>query len=149
MGRAAGVFFYLNTLKAGDRIQLTGQDGAVYAYKVVWAKLADATRPPTPDIVGPTKTPSLTPITCGGPWDAGASEYTQRTVVRAQLVSITPPRTQDLSHSGVVPPMVGTATDSAWKLRNRPTCPGGSCFIRQASIPEAKSQRSPPPCALR
>ena len=91
-GVPQAVFFYLNTLKPGDLVQVTGQGGEVYTYRVVWNRLEDATKPPTTEVVGPTKVPSLTLITCGGTWIPAASEYDSRTVVRAEFVSVQQPK---------------------------------------------------------
>lgn len=89
-GVPEGVFFHLAEFKTGDIIEITGEDDNVYRYKVEWVKQVDATQPPTAEILGETDVPSLTLLTCGGPWNADASEYTERTVVRAVLVSAGP-----------------------------------------------------------
>ncbi|MGB3329574.1 MAG: class F sortase, partial [Thermomicrobiales bacterium] len=89
-GVPEGVFFALDQLKAGDTIAVTGNDGTVYTYVVDWVKQVDATVAPGDDIVGATAQPSLTLMTCGGPWNSAVSEYTQRTVVRAHLISTGP-----------------------------------------------------------
>ncbi|MGI8484762.1 MAG: sortase domain-containing protein [Thermomicrobiales bacterium] len=85
-GVPEGVFFNLATLQPGDRISITGADGDVVVYQVEWVKQADATKPPEADVLAETATPSLTLITCGGPWNAATSLYTERTVVRAVVV---------------------------------------------------------------
>ncbi|HWK79818.1 MAG TPA: class F sortase, partial [Thermomicrobiales bacterium] len=89
-GVPEGVFFAIDQLKAGDTIAITGNDGTVYTYVVDWVKQVDATVAPGADIVGETAQPSLTLLTCGGPWNSQVSEYTERTVVRAHLVSTGP-----------------------------------------------------------
>lgn len=89
-GVPEGVFFAIDQLRAGDTIAITGNDGTVYTYVVDWVKQVDATAAPGADIVGETAQPSLTLMTCGGPWNAEVSEYTERTVVRAHLASTGP-----------------------------------------------------------
>lgn len=89
-GVPEGVFFALDQLKAGDTIAITGNDGTVYTYVVDWVKQVDATVAPGADIVGETAQPSLTLLTCGGPWNSQVSEYIERTVVRAHLVNTGP-----------------------------------------------------------
>ncbi|MGC4189968.1 MAG: sortase [Thermomicrobiales bacterium] len=89
-GVPEGVFFAIDQLKAGDSIVVTGNDGTVYTYVVDWVKQVDATVAPGDDIVGETAQPSLTLMTCGGPWNSDVSEYTERTVVRAHLVGTGP-----------------------------------------------------------
>jgi len=89
-GVPEGVFFAIDKLQTGDTITVTGDDGTVYTYVVDWVKQVDATTAPGDDIVGATPHPSLTLMTCGGPWNSSTSEYTERTVVRAHLVSTGP-----------------------------------------------------------
>jgi LPXTG-site transpeptidase (sortase) family protein len=81
------VFYHIGDLAKGDTIKITGDDGEVFSYQVDWVKLYDATNAPIQDIVGPTKTESLTLITCGGPFDYQDGVYLQRMVVRAHRVT--------------------------------------------------------------
>jgi sortase (surface protein transpeptidase) len=66
---------------------VTGANGLVYRYKVQWVKQVDVAGADVANLVGETKQPSLTLITCGGEWDGAAQEYNQRTVLRAVLVT--------------------------------------------------------------
>lgn len=77
------VLYNINNLNEGDLIQVTGDDGAIYTYSVVWRENFDTANAPIQDIVGPTDEESLTIITCGGPFDYANGVYLQRTVVRA------------------------------------------------------------------
>ncbi len=77
------VFYDLNQLGEGDRIEVIGEDGEIYAYEVAWTKLFDAVNAPIGEIVGPTEEESLTLITCGGPFDYETGEYLERLIVRA------------------------------------------------------------------
>jgi sortase (surface protein transpeptidase) len=67
---------------------VTGEDGEIYTYSVLWRENFEAANAPIQDIVGPTETESLTLITCGGPFDYANGVYLQRTVVRAERVQI-------------------------------------------------------------
>lgn len=81
------VLYNINNLNEGDLIQVTGDDGVVYTYKVIWRENFETATAPIQDIVGPTDAESLTIITCGGPFDYANGVYLQRTVVRAERVT--------------------------------------------------------------
>ncbi len=91
----AAVFWELppprQALSEGDSIVVTGSDGSEYTYAVEWQKLygLDELTVETinGEIVGPTDSPTLTLITCGGDFDPVSGQYTSRYVVRAKLVS--------------------------------------------------------------
>ncbi len=85
-GVPQAVFYNINSFTKGDEIVVTGEDGVDYTYKVKWVKLIETADADLDELVGETKKPSLTLITCGGEWDAAAGQYKQRTVVRAELV---------------------------------------------------------------
>ncbi len=90
-GVPQGVFFYLDQLREGDRVEITGDDGKVYVFEVEWVRQESNFLPPAADVIGPTDVPSLTLITCGGEWNASISEYDERTVARAIQVEIRTP----------------------------------------------------------
>ncbi len=77
------VFKNLALLAKGDPIQITGDNKQVYNYVVDYQKLYQADNAPIQDIVGATKSESLTLITCGGEFDYATGHYLYRTVVRA------------------------------------------------------------------
>lgn len=80
------VFFHVGDLKQDDEIDVTGEDNLVYKYKVEWVKnysVADLDAKGVQEIVGSTKTESLTLITCGGPFDYQNGQYLERMVIRA------------------------------------------------------------------
>jgi LPXTG-site transpeptidase (sortase) family protein len=82
----AAIFYNLPNLTEGDEIDVTGEDGQVYKYKVEWVKnytVDDLNAESVKEIVGSTKSEKLTLITCGGFFDAGRGEYLERMVVRA------------------------------------------------------------------
>jgi LPXTG-site transpeptidase (sortase) family protein len=85
-GVPEGVFFELENVKVGDIITVTGDQGGVYEYEVVSVEeLPIAEGPDEALAAGDVET--LTMITCGGEWDADASEYQSRTVVKAERKS--------------------------------------------------------------
>lgn len=86
-GVPQAVFYGINQLQKGDEIIVTDDQGRTFVYKVQWVKLVNIADADFDKIVGPTKKPSITLITCGGDWNPAASEYNQRTVVRAVLVT--------------------------------------------------------------
>ncbi len=77
------VFWNLHLLQPGDKIYVTGPDGAGATYVVTLGWLVDATidaRLLTDDV----GTEVLTLITCGGVWNG--REYTSRYVIRAERI---------------------------------------------------------------
>ena len=88
----AAVFYSLSTLGAGDLIRLRDDRGAEVVYQVTANDLLDVNA--ALQTMYPTDRDMLTIVTCGGSfYDTGdpvfGGEYTSRTVVRAELVSIT------------------------------------------------------------
>lgn len=90
----AAVFWELppprQSLAEGDPIIITGANGEEYTYAVTWQKLYNldelTIETINGEIVGPTDVPSLTLITCGGPFDPVSGQYLSRYVIRATLV---------------------------------------------------------------
>jgi sortase (surface protein transpeptidase) len=81
-------------LGEGAEINVVGQDGTVYTYSVEYIErvtVADLTPEDMEEIVGDTGYAALTIITCGGEFDYDAGEYKERDIIRAKLVSTTPP----------------------------------------------------------
>lgn len=80
------VFYHLGGLKAGDAIEVTGDDNHPYRYSVEWVRTIEVAKA-GPDVirqvVGKTADERLTLITCGGDFDYKRGEYKERTVVRA------------------------------------------------------------------
>lgn len=86
-GVPQAVFYGIDQLQKGDRITVTDDEGNAFVYVVKWVKLVDVAGADVDGVVGATERPSLTLITCGGDWNPAASEYDQRTVVRAVLTN--------------------------------------------------------------
>ena len=90
----AAVFYSLSTLGAGDQIRLVDDRGAQVVYHVVMNETMDANDPATLQTMYPADHDILTIVTCGGTFyrtgdPVFGGEYTSRTVIRAELVSIT------------------------------------------------------------
>ena len=84
--RGPGIFQNLRFLSQGDRIEIH-TDERVYVYEVIWRRAFDADvenwrEAWTADV--PVE--SVTLYTCGGTFDAESRKYSDRLVVRAQLI---------------------------------------------------------------
>ena len=82
-----GVFFRLHTLHRGDRIYVGQADGRLAVFRVSSVRLYNQTHFPTTSIYGPTPTPTLRLITCGGTFDPQTRGYLSNVVVYATLTS--------------------------------------------------------------
>ncbi|MGI8404573.1 MAG: sortase domain-containing protein, partial [Thermomicrobiales bacterium] len=87
-GVGPSVFQSVGSLSQGAQINVTGENGDVFTYAVTKVDLVPAqpTAEQLNQIVGRSKTPVLTIITCGGDFDQAKGEYLSRTIVRANLV---------------------------------------------------------------
>lgn len=84
------VFYDVGKVQPGDKIQVTGKNGAVFVYRADWNKeymIADLDTAGIQEIIGPTSNESLTLITCGGAFDYNTGEYESRVVVRATRIT--------------------------------------------------------------
>ncbi len=88
-GVGPSIFQSVGSLGPGAQINITGENGDVFTYAVT--KVENVPAQPTAEqlnaIVGRSKTPVLTIITCGGDFDQAKGEYLSRTIVRADLIS--------------------------------------------------------------
>jgi LPXTG-site transpeptidase (sortase) family protein len=75
------VFERLNGVREGDVVQVFGGDQR-FDYRV--AEIRDVSRSDV-SVLAPTDAPTLTLITCSGPWLPTIWDYTDRLVVRADL----------------------------------------------------------------
>jgi len=83
--QGAGAFFKLRSLEPGARIEVTGADGAVRAYRVVGRETYAKSAIPLEKYFARDGAPRLTLITCGGPFDRGARSYRDNVVVTATI----------------------------------------------------------------
>jgi sortase A len=82
---APAVFYYLKNLKDGDTIQITDQNGKTYTFRVTNVTTYPYDQLPLKDIFASADKPHLNLITCGGTWDKVKKNYSNRTVVYAEL----------------------------------------------------------------
>jgi hypothetical protein len=82
-----GVFFRLHLLRPGDRIYVRQADGWVAVFRVSSVSLYTQPRFPRTLVYGPTPTPTLRLITCGGTFDPQTHGYLSNVVVYAVLAS--------------------------------------------------------------
>lgn len=78
------VFWDLDKLEIGDRVQIRLTDGTVVEYAIEFNKHIEATKADWEAIVSGTADESITLITCGGEFSAG--HYTNRTIVWGRRV---------------------------------------------------------------
>jgi len=78
------VFRNLYRVNLGDDIRVLADSGATFTYEVVDVKLVD---PSDTDVMLPTTEPMLTLLTCGGAFDQRTTEFSDRLIVSARLVS--------------------------------------------------------------
>jgi sortase (surface protein transpeptidase) len=83
--RVPGSFMRIGNLRPGDEVKMD-MDGKHYTYRVTFVCLFGRETDRASQIMGYTEKPSLTLISCGGGWDAGAGTHTGRYAVRAELV---------------------------------------------------------------
>jgi hypothetical protein len=77
------VFFRLDQLRPGDRVEVTRSDGQVLAYRVATVEQHPKNAFPTARVYGPTPGPELHLITCGGDFDRRIRHYRDNVVVTA------------------------------------------------------------------
>jgi Sortase domain len=77
------VFYRLDQLRPGDRVEVTRSDGQVLAYRVATVEQHPKNAFPTARVYGPTPGPELHLITCGGDFDRRIRHYRDNVVVTA------------------------------------------------------------------
>jgi hypothetical protein len=77
------VFYKLDQLVAGDRVEVTRSDGQVLAYAVTTVETHPKDAFPTTRVYGPTPGPELRLITCGGEFDRSSRHYRDNVIVTA------------------------------------------------------------------
>ena len=83
---ARGVFFRLNTLKAGDDVFVKRADGTTAEFRVTEVQTYLKDHFPTQTVYGPTPDAELRLITCGGAFDSVTRHYLSNIVVYASQV---------------------------------------------------------------
>jgi LPXTG-site transpeptidase (sortase) family protein len=78
------VFWNLNKLETGDKVQVTDDQNGIFIYKVVDKKTYADKDFPLQEVFGPTDRYRLNLITCQGTWDG--KNYSNREVVYSELV---------------------------------------------------------------
>lgn len=81
-----GIFYRLEDVKPGAEVQVSRSDGSVLAFTVDGTRQFAKDQFPVQEIYGPTATPSLRLITCGGHFDRQRGEYDDNVVVFAHLL---------------------------------------------------------------
>ena len=80
------VFYDLGRLVAGDRVDVTREDGSVVTFEVYDVRLVPKDDFLTLEVYGNTPGPELRLITCGGPFDSDARSYEDNVVAFARLL---------------------------------------------------------------
>jgi Sortase domain len=85
---APDVFYRLDTMRRGDRIQVTRADGRIAVFRVTRVAQFAKSRFPTEAVYGPIDHAGLRLITCGGTYDAARKRYLDNVIVFARLDSV-------------------------------------------------------------
>jgi sortase (surface protein transpeptidase) len=81
------VFFFIKTLRPGDRIKIIRANGSAGIFAVDGVQRAAKVSFPTASVYRNTRYPALRLVTCGGPFDAASGQYLDNIIVYAHLVS--------------------------------------------------------------
>jgi sortase (surface protein transpeptidase) len=82
-----GIFYNLRQMKLGKRIFVRRADRSLAIFRVTAKHTYLKSDFPTADVYGPTPTPQLRLITCGGTFDSATGHYLSNVIVFATLVS--------------------------------------------------------------
>jgi sortase (surface protein transpeptidase) len=80
-----GVFFWLRTLRPGDRVYVARADGTLAVFTVTSVRTYAKDQFPTAAVYGPVPDAELRLITCGGTFDRPLGRYLSNVVVFARL----------------------------------------------------------------
>lgn len=80
-----GSFGSIDRMKPEDQV-IVRVDGSTWTFRVEWVRLIDPKTASVDEIMGSVGRPSVTLITCGGPFDRRTRHHTMRTIVRATLM---------------------------------------------------------------
>ena len=84
--RAPAVFYRLGELRAGDRVEVSREDGTTAVFSVTRVATYAKARFPTRAVFGSTDHAGLRLITCGGDFDPAEGHYEDNVVAYAELV---------------------------------------------------------------
>jgi Sortase domain len=82
-----GVFFWLRTMRPGERIYVRRADGTLAVFAVTAVQMYAKVQFPTAAVYGPVPDAELRLITCGGTFDYARGSYLSNVVVYARLSS--------------------------------------------------------------
>lgn len=88
--RGPAVFIDLDKLINGDEVHVDFADGRIETFTVLWSAEYRKSDFPTNLVYGPTDTPTLRLITCGGEIDGATRRFDSNVVVFLQHTSTTP-----------------------------------------------------------
>jgi sortase (surface protein transpeptidase) len=81
-----GIFYRLRLMKPGDRVYVRRTDRSLAVFRVTAKHMYLKAHFPTSDVYGPTPTPELRLITCGGTFDPAAGRYLSNVIIFATLI---------------------------------------------------------------
>ncbi len=82
-----GIFFWLRTMRAGERIYVKRADGTLAVFTVTGVRTYPKDQFPTAAVYGPAPDAELRLITCGGLFDQSVGSYLSNVVVFARLTA--------------------------------------------------------------
>jgi Sortase domain len=82
---ALGVFYWLRTLRPGDRVYVKRADGTLAVFTVTSVRTYAKDQFPTAAVYGPVPDAELRLITCGGTFDWSTGHYLSNVIVFARL----------------------------------------------------------------
>ena len=85
---APGVFYRLGTMRRGDRVTVTREDGQTAVFTVSRVERFPKSRFPSGAVYGRIDHAGLRLITCGGTYDAARRTYLDNVIVFAKLTSV-------------------------------------------------------------
>jgi sortase (surface protein transpeptidase) len=80
------VFFWLRTMRRGERIYVKRADGTLAVFTVTSVRMYPKDKFPTAAVYGPVPDAELRLITCGGTFDESLGSYLSNVVVYARLI---------------------------------------------------------------
>jgi sortase (surface protein transpeptidase) len=80
------VFFHLDELKLGNRVNVTLADGRTLQFAVIGERMYKKTNFPDKLVYGAPKYPALQLVTCGGIFDPSTGHYLSNIVVFTALI---------------------------------------------------------------